>query len=158
MTKTGSLLDPAHHAIIRIHWRHVYAAMARLKYDGETFSPARIKSDIARTFLARILAFQYEKRLCFFRRRHSHAGNYRLPRSAAQQAEPIGDLRLADGLLTVKTSVISVIQQQGISCEQLTPDSPSSSTTSRCGPSSSSSGTRNRGYINDQGQHGNVPT
>eukprot|EP00965_Chrysotila_dentata_P065276 2163201-Pleurochrysis_carterae.AAC.1 len=27
MNKTGSLLDPAHLAVIRIHWRHVYAAM-----------------------------------------------------------------------------------------------------------------------------------
>eukprot|EP00965_Chrysotila_dentata_P020625 683023-Pleurochrysis_carterae.AAC.1 len=72
--------------------------MVRLKYDGEAFSQARVKSDIARTFLSRILAYQYEKRLCFFRRRHSHAG-YRLPKSAAQQIRPIGDLRLSDGKL-----------------------------------------------------------
>eukprot|EP00965_Chrysotila_dentata_P027858 925877-Pleurochrysis_carterae.AAC.1 len=95
MTKAGSLLDPAYHAIIRIHWRHVYAAMVRLKYDGEAFSQARFKSDIARTFLSRVLAYQYKKRLCFFRRRYSHAGNYRLPKSAAQQIRAIGELRLA---------------------------------------------------------------
>eukprot|EP00965_Chrysotila_dentata_P005478 179796-Pleurochrysis_carterae.AAC.1 len=100
MNTTGSLLDPAHLAVIRIHWRHVYAAMVRLKYDGEAFSPARVKSDIARTFLTRIMAYQYERRLSFFRRRHSHAGNYKLPKSAAKQAQPIGELRLSDGMLT----------------------------------------------------------
>eukprot|EP00965_Chrysotila_dentata_P034615 1152869-Pleurochrysis_carterae.AAC.1 len=138
MNKTGSLLDSALLAVIRIHWRHVYAAMVRLKYDGETFSPARVKSDIARTFLMRILAYQYGRRLNFYRRRHSHAGNYKLPKSAAQQAQPIGELRLSDGMLKVKDAIILVIQQQGISCDQLMTDSPSSSsTTSRSSPPSS---------------------
>eukprot|EP00965_Chrysotila_dentata_P107737 3558864-Pleurochrysis_carterae.AAC.1 len=98
--------------------------MVRLKYDGEAFSQARVKSDITRTFLSRILAYQYEKRLCFFRRRFSHAGNYRLPRSAAQQVRTIGELRLSDGMLKVKAGVIAVIEQQGISCDQLMPDLP----------------------------------
>eukprot|EP00965_Chrysotila_dentata_P076650 2530617-Pleurochrysis_carterae.AAC.1 len=84
------------------------------------------------------MAYQYERRLSFFRRRHSHAGNYKLPKSAAQQAQPIGELRLSDGMLTVKDSVISAIQQQGISCDQLMTDSPSSSsTTSQRSPPSS---------------------
>eukprot|EP00965_Chrysotila_dentata_P092591 3055470-Pleurochrysis_carterae.AAC.1 len=158
MTKTGSLLDPAHLAIIRIQWRHVYAAMVRLKYDGEAFSQARVKSDIARTFLSRILAYQREKRLCFFRRRHSHAGNYRLTKSAAQQLRSIGDLRLSDGMLLVKTEVIAVIEEQGISCNQLMPDLPfSSSSTSQRTPSSSSSERRRNDYSsNIRRQQGNA--
>eukprot|EP00965_Chrysotila_dentata_P104724 3459002-Pleurochrysis_carterae.AAC.1 len=157
MTKTGQLLDPAHHAIIRIHWRHVYAAMVRLQYDGEAFSQARVKSDIARTFLSRILAYQYEKRLCFYRRRHSHAGNYRLPKSAAQQVKSLGDLRLSDGTLLVKADVIAVIEQQGISCAQLVPDLlSSSSSTSQRAPSSSSSGRRNNYSNNKQRQQGSI--
>eukprot|EP00965_Chrysotila_dentata_P045819 1522825-Pleurochrysis_carterae.AAC.3 len=148
---TGQLLDPAHHAIIRIHWRHVYAAMVRLKYDGEAFSQARVKSDIARTFLARILAYQYKKRLCFFRRQHSYSGKYRLPKSAAQQIQSIGDLRLSDGTLTVKAAVIAVIEQQGISCAQLMPDLLSSSSSkSQHGPSSSSSEGTNNDFNNIQ--------
>eukprot|EP00965_Chrysotila_dentata_P170426 5625245-Pleurochrysis_carterae.AAC.1 len=156
MTKTGQLLDPAHHAVIRIHWRHVYAAMVRLKYDGEAFSPARIKTDIARTFLTRIMAYQYERRLWFYRRRHSHAGNHRLPKSAAQQVKAIGELRLSDGTLTVKTSVKSVIEQQGISCAQLAPDLPSSSSTSQSRPSSSSAGGKDDNISNGHGHHGNI--
>jgi len=131
--------------------------MVRLKYDSEAFSSAHVKSDIARTFLTRILAFQYERRLSFFRRRHSHAGNYRLPKTAAQQAQPIGELRLSDGMLTVKDSVISAIQQQGISCDQLMIDSPSSSSTmpQRSSPSSRSNA-GNNSFNHVQGQHGNT--
>eukprot|EP00965_Chrysotila_dentata_P202393 6181098-Pleurochrysis_carterae.AAC.2 len=56
MTKIGQLLSPACLAIIRIHWKHaVYAAMVRLKYDGDAFSSARVKADTARIFLVRIL-------------------------------------------------------------------------------------------------------
>eukprot|EP00965_Chrysotila_dentata_P257916 6213043-Pleurochrysis_carterae.AAC.1 len=156
MTKAGRLLDPAYHAIIRIHWRHVYAAMVRVKYDGETFSPSRIKSDIARTFLTRILAYQYERRMWFFKRRHSHAGNYRLPESAARQVQHIGDLRLTDGAFTVKTAVIHVIEQQGVSCSQLSPNLPSSPTTPQSRSFPSSPGRRNDDTNNNQTQQGNT--
>eukprot|EP00965_Chrysotila_dentata_P061393 2033925-Pleurochrysis_carterae.AAC.1 len=88
MTKTGQLLDPAHLAIIRIHWKYVYAAMASLEYDGEAFSSARVKSDIARTFLARILAYQHERRLWFLRKCHSDAGGYKLPNLQRNKCNP----------------------------------------------------------------------
>eukprot|EP00965_Chrysotila_dentata_P188740 6172922-Pleurochrysis_carterae.AAC.1 len=155
MTKTGQLLDPAHHAIIRIHWRHVYAAMVRLKYNGKVFSSARVKTDIARTFLTRILAYQYERQLCFFCRRHSHAGNYKLPKSAAKQIQSTGTLRLWDRTLTVKASIIAAIEQQGISCSQLLPDLlSSSSTTFQRRPSSSNSTRRDNDSNSDHVNHG----
>eukprot|EP00965_Chrysotila_dentata_P256650 6212617-Pleurochrysis_carterae.AAC.3 len=139
MTKTGQILDPAHLAIIRIYWRHVYAAMVRLKYEGEPFSSARVKSDVARTLLARILAYQYERRLWFSRRRHSHSGGYKLPKSAAKQVQHIGNLRLTDGTLTVKAFIISAIEQQGVSCIQFAADLPlSSPSATLCRPSTSS--------------------
>eukprot|EP00965_Chrysotila_dentata_P253582 6211316-Pleurochrysis_carterae.AAC.4 len=38
MTPKGELLPSTHEAVIRLYWRHVYAAMTRLKFDNEPFS------------------------------------------------------------------------------------------------------------------------
>eukprot|EP00965_Chrysotila_dentata_P107585 3554459-Pleurochrysis_carterae.AAC.2 len=108
--------------------------MVRLKFDGNAFSSSRVRTDIARTLLSRIPAFQHERRLSFCRKRHSHDANYKLPKSAAIRASPIGKLRLADGLLSVKASLVAVIEQQGVNCDHLSSISP----TTTIQPSSSS--------------------
>eukprot|EP00965_Chrysotila_dentata_P074457 2458455-Pleurochrysis_carterae.AAC.1 len=35
---TGELLPSTHMAVLRLYWRHVYAAMIRTKFDKEPFS------------------------------------------------------------------------------------------------------------------------
>mmetsp|Transcript_25783 Transcript_25783/g.56517 ORF Transcript_25783/g.56517 Transcript_25783/m.56517 type:complete len:209 (-) Transcript_25783:513-1139(-) len=71
----GNILPSTHLALIRIYWRHVYAVMVRVKYDGDKFSLKQVKQSIARTFYSRVLAFQHERSLHFFRRPFSHHGN-----------------------------------------------------------------------------------
>mmetsp|Transcript_52998 Transcript_52998/g.115645 ORF Transcript_52998/g.115645 Transcript_52998/m.115645 type:complete len:170 (+) Transcript_52998:817-1326(+) len=91
--------------------------MVRVKYDGEVFSSNMVTQHIARTFYSRILAYQHARLLHFFKRRFSHHGNYRLPKSEAIRIAPIGSLRLTDGSLQVKQSIIHLLQQQNISCD-----------------------------------------
>eukprot|EP00965_Chrysotila_dentata_P220246 6191658-Pleurochrysis_carterae.AAC.1 len=124
----GTLLPATHLALVRIYWRHVYAAMVRNKYDGDVFSPNLVKQNIARTFHSRILAFQHARLIRYFRRRFSHHGNYMLPKSEANRVKPLGELRLSDGHLTIKSSITLLLRQQNIECEnlQLSSTSPAS--------------------------------
>eukprot|EP00965_Chrysotila_dentata_P200735 6180142-Pleurochrysis_carterae.AAC.1 len=119
MTKTGQLLPTAYLAVIRIHWRHVYAAMVRQRIDGDAFSSTRVTTDIARIFLSRIIAYQHELRLRFFKQRYSHDENYKLPKAAAIQVEHVGNLRLTDGTLFVKSGSRSTskVPCHGVSCD-----------------------------------------
>eukprot|EP00965_Chrysotila_dentata_P053097 1762032-Pleurochrysis_carterae.AAC.4 len=98
MTADGVLTPSTHLSVLHIYWRHVYAAMTRLKLDGVPFSTNLIKRERPRTFYTRLLAYQQGRSLCFYRRRFSSLGNYTPPESAAKQVEPIGSLRLVDGL------------------------------------------------------------
>eukprot|EP00965_Chrysotila_dentata_P123442 4079643-Pleurochrysis_carterae.AAC.1 len=139
----GALLSATHLAILRIFWRHVYAAMVCVKYDGDTFLPNLGTQSIARTFYSRILAFQHARLLCFFGRRFSYHGNYKLPESEATRFAPIGNLRLTDGSLTVKQRIIYLLQQQNISCEHLNAHSSIPS------PSPRRSGNNNRDSNNN---------
>eukprot|EP00965_Chrysotila_dentata_P099130 3277612-Pleurochrysis_carterae.AAC.1 len=116
---TGKLLPATHLAIVRIYWKHVYAAMVRVKYDGDVFSASMVTQNIARSFYSRILAYQQVRLLHFFKRRFSHHGKYRLPQTEATRMAPIGTLRLADGSLQVKQRIITLLQQQNIACDHL---------------------------------------
>jgi len=127
----GTLLHATHLALVRIYWRHVYAAMVRNKYDDDVLSPNLVNQNIARTFHNRILAFQHALLIRYFRRRFSHQGNYMLPKSEANKVKPLGELRLSDGQLTIKPSIILLFRQQNIECENLqllstSPASPAS--------------------------------
>eukprot|EP00965_Chrysotila_dentata_P038471 1278411-Pleurochrysis_carterae.AAC.2 len=137
----GSLLPPAHLALVRIYWRHVYAAMVRVKYDNEEFSSRLVNQNIARTFFSRILAYKHDSLLRFSRRRFSHHGKYKLPRSEAIKIEPICMLRLSDGHLTIKQSIIHLLQQN-IDCQH-GQDLPASPTSSSRTPGHSSCGNNN---------------
>eukprot|EP00965_Chrysotila_dentata_P207541 6184184-Pleurochrysis_carterae.AAC.1 len=126
----GTLLPSTHLALVRIYWRHFYAAMVRLKYDDDIFSPSLVKQNIAHTFYSGILAFQHDRLRRYFRRRFSHQDNYRLPKSEATRLKPIGELRLSDGRLSIKPAILLLLQQQNIACEN-TQTLPTSSTSSR---------------------------
>eukprot|EP00965_Chrysotila_dentata_P036094 1201782-Pleurochrysis_carterae.AAC.1 len=71
MSADGTLLPPAHVGVVRIFWRHAYAAMTRLKLDGDPFLASNVKREIARTMYMRILAYQQSRLLFFYRRRFS---------------------------------------------------------------------------------------
>eukprot|EP00965_Chrysotila_dentata_P258559 6213263-Pleurochrysis_carterae.AAC.3 len=86
MSSQGELLPPTHLAIIRLYWRHVYAAMTRLKLDKEPFSTPLVQRSIARTFYSRLLAYQHSLTLKFYRRRYSSTGNYTVTASVCCQA------------------------------------------------------------------------
>eukprot|EP00965_Chrysotila_dentata_P156644 5175309-Pleurochrysis_carterae.AAC.1 len=116
---TGKLLPATHLAILRIYWKHVYAAMVRVKYDGDVFSASMVTQNIARSFYSRILAYQHVRLLHFFKRRFSNHGKYRLPQTEATRMAPIGTLRLVDGSLQVKQHIITLLQQQNIACDHL---------------------------------------
>eukprot|EP00965_Chrysotila_dentata_P002339 76339-Pleurochrysis_carterae.AAC.8 len=72
IASNGSFLPPTHLAFLRMYWRDAYAAMDRVKYDGDDFSPNLIQQNIARTFYCRLLVYQHERSLHFYRRRFSH--------------------------------------------------------------------------------------
>eukprot|EP00965_Chrysotila_dentata_P048098 1595470-Pleurochrysis_carterae.AAC.1 len=129
----GTLLPPTHLALLRIYWRHVYAAMVKVKHDGDIFSPNLVIQNIARTFYSRILAFQHDRYIRYSRRRFSYQGNYLLPKSEVVKLKPIGELRRTDGRILVKPTIINIFQQQNIDCEHLqtSPMSPTSTTSSR---------------------------
>eukprot|EP00965_Chrysotila_dentata_P244928 6206251-Pleurochrysis_carterae.AAC.1 len=112
-------MPSTHLSLLRIYWRHVYAAMTRLKLDGVPFSTNSVKREISRTFYMRILAYQHSRTLLFYRRRFSSVGNYILPESAVKQIEPIGSLRPVDGYLRVKAAVKELLEQQGTQCSYL---------------------------------------
>eukprot|EP00965_Chrysotila_dentata_P239840 6203339-Pleurochrysis_carterae.AAC.2 len=115
MSADGVLMPSTHLCVLRVYWRHVYAAMTRLKLEGDPFSSSFVKREIARTFYMCLLAYQHGRSLLFYRRRFSSLGNYTLPESAAKQVEPIGSLiRLVDGHLRIKTALIELLEQQGI--------------------------------------------
>eukprot|EP00965_Chrysotila_dentata_P160258 5292261-Pleurochrysis_carterae.AAC.2 len=150
----GSLLPSTHLALLRIYWRHVYAAMVRVKYDNEEFSCRLVNQNIARTFFSRILAHKHGHFLRFSRRRFSHQGKFKLSRLEATQIEPIGTLRLSDGHITIKKSIIDLLQQQNIDCQhgQDLPVSPAPS--SRPSGGSSCSNNNNRQRVNITGFNG----
>eukprot|EP00965_Chrysotila_dentata_P091123 3008659-Pleurochrysis_carterae.AAC.1 len=104
---SGELLPPTHLAIIRLCWRHVYAAMTRQKFDMEPLSISSVKTNISRTLYSRLLAYQHLLTIRFYRRRYSATGNYILPASAAHRFSPFGSIRLVDGKVTLKAAVLS---------------------------------------------------
>eukprot|EP00965_Chrysotila_dentata_P166947 5512486-Pleurochrysis_carterae.AAC.1 len=120
----GKLLPATRLAILRIYWKHVYAAMVRVRYDGHVFVSLVVTQNIARSFYSRILAYQHTRLLHSFKRRFSHHGKYRLPQTEATRMAPNGTLRLMDGSLTVKQGIINLLQQQNISCDHFNAHSP----------------------------------
>eukprot|EP00965_Chrysotila_dentata_P190622 6174008-Pleurochrysis_carterae.AAC.1 len=139
----GKLLPATHLAILRIYWKHVYAAMVRAKYDGDMFSASVVTQNIARSFYCRILAYQHMCLLHFFKRRFSHHGKCMLPQTEAKQMAPIGILRLGNGSLEVKQRIINLLQQQNIACDYLIAHSPTTPPPTRR-PAGSYNGTNRR--------------
>eukprot|EP00965_Chrysotila_dentata_P072646 2400934-Pleurochrysis_carterae.AAC.1 len=60
ITNKGALLPSTHLATLRSYWKHVYAAMVRVKYDEDKFSLNLVKQNIARALYSRILAYKQE--------------------------------------------------------------------------------------------------
>eukprot|EP00965_Chrysotila_dentata_P038809 1289817-Pleurochrysis_carterae.AAC.1 len=104
---TGKLLPSTHIAVIRLYWRHVYAAMTRLKFDKEPFSVNVVNTGIACTLYSRLLAYQHSLAIRFYKQRYSSKGNYILPASTAKRFSPFGSIRLVDGQVTMKAAVLS---------------------------------------------------
>eukprot|EP00965_Chrysotila_dentata_P068101 2252380-Pleurochrysis_carterae.AAC.2 len=68
---TGEQLPSTHLAVIRLYWRHVYAAMPRLKFDKDPFSINAVQTGISHTLYSRLLAYQHSLAIRFYRRRRA---------------------------------------------------------------------------------------
>eukprot|EP00965_Chrysotila_dentata_P136303 4506716-Pleurochrysis_carterae.AAC.2 len=53
MNSKRELLPSTHQAVLRLFWRHVYAAISRLKFGKEPFSANLVKRDITSTLYCR---------------------------------------------------------------------------------------------------------
>eukprot|EP00965_Chrysotila_dentata_P026339 872972-Pleurochrysis_carterae.AAC.1 len=116
----GELLPSTHLAVIRLYWHQVYAAITRQKFDNEPLSTNAVQTSFSRTLYSRLLAHQHLLTTRFYRRRYLATGNYTLPATAADRFSPIGSIRLVDpGKMTIKATVLSILQQQGDECSDL---------------------------------------
>ena len=69
-----------------------------------------IEKDLARALMAKILTYQLNRRDFYLRNLHSPNQEI-LPQKANEEISPIGQLQVANGVLTIKPALISIFKE-----------------------------------------------
>jgi len=103
-------LNPTICALIRIYWRTVYRNLTHKKREKVKFNPYRVKQEILRHLMSRILAYQSEKQIFNMMRKYSSLQHI-LPKKAADLVSPLGNLNVKTGTLTIKNELKTIFKK-----------------------------------------------
>ena len=104
-------MEDATRMVIRLYWRVAYHHLTMVTTDRKPFNAGQgAVKDLNRQVMARILAYQLQRRNFYLKRRFSILQHH-LPMKANKLARQLGSLDLATGSLKIKPSLKAHFQK-----------------------------------------------